>query len=310
MFKIIKNSETHRVLPWSHGIKLNDGKMSAEQIIHLAGMDWFAKKEKMKLVEDNKVVTTHYAVVRSDNRGILGVVGQRYMPLQNQQAFGFFDEAVDRNQAVYESAGIVDGGVNSWIVSKLPQEIKVGDNDIIDCYVILMNNFDGTRTLSGKIVPILRRYNISLPIGARQGEFKIKHTKSAGARMHLASKLIADTTKTFGALDNMYQGFNTVKLTAKEVDTLLAKIFGDSVDMNGKVRTRVVETKETIKHTIYSKFSTQATAWSLYASVCEYVDHGKVTRDLTDHLFRVVYGSGAITKGKALSEIKKFIGIK
>lgn len=305
MFTIIKNTETHKNLPWSHGIKLNDGKMTAEQVINLAGMNWIAKTEKMQLMEDKKPVTTHKAVVRSDNRAILGVVGNRYMPMQNQQAFGFFDIAVNENGAVYESAGIIDGGVNSWIVAKIPNEIKVG-NDIIDCYVVLMNNFDGTRTVSGKIVPIVRRTNVSLPIGARAGEFKIKHTKSAGTRMYLASKLIADVTKSLGTLDQVYNAMSAVNLSNKELDTLLTEIFGESIDKDGKEKTRVIDTKHDVKSIMNNQYGNK-TAWSLYASICDYVDHGKITRDLTDHLFRVIYGSGAMTKGKALKVVEKFI---
>lgn len=305
MFTIIKNTQSHKVLPWSHGIKIHDGKMSADQVIELAGMNWIAKKEKMQLMEDKKPVSSHLAVVRSDNRAILGVVGNRYMPMQNQQAFGFFDEAIQNDNAIYESAGIIDGGVNSWIVAKIPSEITVG-TDTIDCYVILMNNFDGTRTLSGKIVPIIRRNNISLPIGARQGEFKIKHTKRAGSRMHMASKLINETTKTFGNLDELYNGMNIVKLSNKELESLLTKIFGESLDVDGKQRTRVIDAKESVKAIMNNQFGNN-TAWSLYASVCDYVDHGKSTRDLTDHLFRVVYGSGALTKGATLKVVQNFI---
>ena len=88
--------------PW-HGIGVAlDAPPSAEEAIKAAGLNW--KVEKRPLFtpanasgsNDNlREVEGFSAVVRKDKRRVLGVVGKTCQPLQNREAFRFFNPFIE-----------------------------------------------------------------------------------------------------------------------------------------------------------------------------------------------------------------------
>jgi hypothetical protein len=60
---------------------------------------------------------------RGEEEAIFGQVGAEYEPLQNTDAFQFFDPMIKKREAFYESAGALYHGKCVWVMAKLREDI-------------------------------------------------------------------------------------------------------------------------------------------------------------------------------------------
>jgi len=80
-------------VPW-HGLgKRVPADLSPDQFMVTAGLDWTVSKETMT-TDSGIVVPGKKALVRSLDNKVLDVVGSNWNPVQNAEAFEFFDEYV------------------------------------------------------------------------------------------------------------------------------------------------------------------------------------------------------------------------
>lgn len=140
-----------RGLPW-HGLgQAADSAMTAEEALRLSNLDWtvlqlplFAKREDT--VGGENLATYlgcegFVANVRDFDHKTLGVVTERYKPLQNREAFAFLDELVGGG-ARFETAMSLNGGKRVNMSVRLAQETVIA-GDTIAQYVTVVNGHDG-----------------------------------------------------------------------------------------------------------------------------------------------------------------------
>ena len=91
-------------LPWYGFGNPVSPDCNTEMMIKQAGLDWMAELQPLVTISDGiqYSVDSHKAVVRSTDKRILGVVGSVYRPLQNSEAFKFFDPFIESGLAQYE----------------------------------------------------------------------------------------------------------------------------------------------------------------------------------------------------------------
>jgi phage/plasmid-like protein (TIGR03299 family) len=76
-------------------------------------------------------------------RPVLGVVGEQYELLQNEEAFAFFDPFLEPGHARYETAGALGNGERVWVQVRLGDPMFVMPGDQVDKFILLSNSHDG-----------------------------------------------------------------------------------------------------------------------------------------------------------------------
>ena len=104
-------------LPWHGlGVKVIDD-LSPEQMMQKAGVDWKVEKQALVTTAGSKVKSKQ-ALVRTSDGSVLDVVGKGWNPVQNAEAFNFFEEYVRAGDMKMHTAGSLNDGKMVWALAK------------------------------------------------------------------------------------------------------------------------------------------------------------------------------------------------
>ena len=126
------------------------GANTSADALSVAGLDWRVKDRPIYTTINGtrQVIASHKAIVRQDTEDVLGVVGMRYRPVQNAEAFDWLDELLGQRMAAYETAGSVRKGALVWALVRLPSEMRIhGSDDVVRPYLLIVNSHDGSSAL-------------------------------------------------------------------------------------------------------------------------------------------------------------------
>lgn len=304
--------------PWHRlGVPVN-GLATAHEALEKSGLDWEVEKLPLSAVAPNGehvYVPRNYANTRLSDNKVLGVVGERYRPLQNKDAFEFFDPIVDRDEAIYETAGSLNGGKQIWLLAKLPAHIRIGNtDDLIDKYVMLTNSHDGSKPVIGKVTPIrvVCSNTLSLAIKSGGDEFRIRHTKTMMNKLQEAHKVLGLVNKVYEEVDTVFNRMADVKMNTESINDYYNTVFNkgrdeQSVQMENTIMDvqRLIDMGAGVDDPSFRPL--RGSAWHIYNTVTEYVDHYKEYSKKTDRSHALTFGTGATIKQRAYKEALKLL---
>ncbi|WPU94703.1 DUF932 domain-containing protein [Mucilaginibacter sabulilitoris] len=210
---------------------------SAEAIVY-AGLDYTVEKRPLYTnslenelseidtgIAASKITVPHfYATVRNDNNAVLGVVGKDYEVVQNVNAFEFFDAIVGGGDGIlYETAGALGKGERIFITAKLPGYIRVGNQDMIEQYLMLTTSHDGGGSIMAAFTPVrvVCQNTLNAAIRNHTNSIKIRHTASANDRLKQAHTLMGISGNMAEELEGIFNHWSQVKITDKQVKKLI-----------------------------------------------------------------------------------------
>ena len=290
-------------VPWHKlGTKL-DHPATAQEAIESAGLGFTVEKLSLKTETLDLPVESHFATVRDDTKQVLGVVGSRYVPIQNREAFSTFDALVGEDEAIYHTAGALGKGERIWLLAKLPDYIRVRGNDLVEKFLLLTNSHDGSSVVRVKLTPVrvVCENTLSLALSGAEQEVHIRHTAHASDRMKEAHEILGLTNKLYQELDNIFNQMSNIRIDGRVLTDYIKKVFPDP-PTNGhshrknSIREKVFE----LAHTGKGADLSLGTLWGAYNAVTEYVDYYRqLTADDSTRLRSIWFGSGERIKKHA-----------
>jgi len=298
------------IVPWHKEGTVVQGMLTASEAILAAGLNWDAVKMPCFLKASDGSFSEsqeNFFIKRSDVAGldgVIGAVGKQYLPLQNREAFKFFDTVIDKGAAAYDTAGALGRGERIWVLAKLPDQIKVGANDIIDQYLLLSNSHDGTSSITAALtsVRVVCQNTLSMALGRASRIIKVRHTKSMDAGLQEGLRVLGLAKQQSVQAEDAFS-----KMARIQVDTGMLAYFLEYVIPSAGVggnSTRSINVRDTIKSLFEGGAKGadlpefKGTAWGLYNSVVEYVDYYRSIKG-SARLENIWFGSGAAIKEKA-----------
>jgi phage/plasmid-like protein (TIGR03299 family) len=292
--------------PWHNlGRKLDRPATAAEAIA--AGLDYTVVKHPLftKIGRQRVLVPDHFATARLDTGVVLGVVGSRYETVQNRDAFSFFDPLVDRDEAIYHTAGVLGNGEKVWILAKLPDYIRVGKKaDPIEKFLLIYNSHDGSSHIRVKLSPIRVVCNntLSVALAGTEQEVRIKHTATAPAKLEEAHKVLGLTNTLYSQLDYIFNRMALRKVTDRELMQYVKALVPDNLEASSNTRTENIRKKILDIHESQpDAVMHRGTLFGAYNAVTELVDHFGSSEDPSKRLKSMWFGGGEKMKLKAFS---------
>lgn len=302
--------------PW-HGLGTKvPARANAETMIKAAGLDWIVEKQPVhgaKRDEDDNPL--RYQLVRKarnekEHDTILGLVSPIYEPLQNREAFNFFDNIVEGGSAIFETAGALGDGERVWVLAKLPGEIRVIGNDIVNKYLLLSNNHAGKESVIIKFTPIRVVCQNTLMIAMKDGEkaVKIRHTKNISKRLAEVPDILGISKELYEHAREIFQTLARVRMKENRLNEYLEALFPRTKKQieERKYPEKWGNIKELFEIGDRELNDGRGSLWAAYNAVVRFEDYRTTKEAGPDRrLNRTWFGSGADLKMKALEVAKE-----
>ena len=164
-------------VPW-HGLgKKVPADVSPEQMLKAANLDWEVVKRPMFFTDDkgSPVLTKSNALVRSTDNKLLTVISDQWNPVQNIEAFSFFDDFVHAGDMNMHTAGSLKEGKIVWALAKINDQFELFGGDKVEGYLLFSNPHEFGRSIDVRFTPIRVVCNNTLTMAlGNEAKFAVK----------------------------------------------------------------------------------------------------------------------------------------
>jgi phage/plasmid-like protein (TIGR03299 family) len=212
----------------------------------------------------------------------LGVVGSKYVPLQNEASCTLLDALTEEGGAVYETAGALRGGRETFVTMKLPTSMTFegpdGTKDRTDWYLAALNSHDGSSAFRFLLTPIriVCANTQAAAIARAKASFAIRHTGGARGAINEARTALGLSWRYMEAFETEAAALYAAPMDVEEVRDFAAELVKIDQAPSAAARTRRREQVNGIVKLFVSSPTVQpigGTRWAAYNAVTEFVDH-------------------------------------
>lgn len=223
-------------------VNVEDCKTS-EDVMRKAQLDWSVAKceliAKMPgLIEDidkssgfmkggdyYEVCPNAFATYRTDHNIPLGLVKDRYTIVQNTEAFSFFDKAIGKDKAIWQTAGFFGNGERVFVSAKLPNNILV-NGDPVENYLVFTTSHDGSCGVKILFTPIrvICENTLNAAIHQASNYVSFRHTNSVHANINIADEILGICKNTTFDLNDKYNMMYKTPMTDEQAQQVFANI--------------------------------------------------------------------------------------
>jgi phage/plasmid-like protein (TIGR03299 family) len=308
-------------VPW-HGLgtRLETAPKTAQEAIRAANLDWEVGLKPVYCMQGSTYyeIPEKKAIVRLDKWGQpdcvpFGLVGNDYQPLQNREAFQFFDKIVATGKVSYETAGALGNGERVWVLAKVAGELTVSKVDKIDKYLLLSTGHDGKTAIQIRFTPVRVVCKNTLVRSMSEGTevSRIYHVPGMQNRFDKAQGAVESIFAQYDKLAANFQAMAGKQLAKLELGDYLAEVFPEPKRKKGQTERSYLAALQKVREmrtdaeTLFTKgmgndqAAIRGSLWAAYNGVIELVDHHWPYKTPWQRFQSVCFGEGEHLKEKA-----------
>lgn len=322
--------------PWHRlGEKLKQAATLEEALV-AGGLDWdVGTVPIVPLGEPHSQIPHRVAVVRNDRRPgetgrVVGVVHPGFEPLQNRQGAMMFDALLGQGERIYHTGGYLKNGEVIWLLARLPSEIRVRGDDILETYLLFTNSHDGSVAIDIRLttVRVVCQNTLSLALHKRRTAgkaFRRAHNGSYELLKQAAKDFFEFSTRQCRETESLFIRLAKKPCSNAEFQTFLKELIPDPIKpATAKQNPAVLRGYETRMETIEANRKdilgvhlegipflnippAESDWWGALNTITAWSDHLQGTG--SDRYAHLLLGSGDKLKTAALARIQATTGI-
>jgi len=289
--------------PW-HGLGNQlDEAPSIGEAIDAAGLDWEVGLKDLQTVDG--VPVSHRATYRKTDGSILGVVGPRYTPLQNRDAFDWFQPFLDAGECNLHTAGSLHSGQKVWVLAQLNRDnSEIVKGDEVCKFILLSNSHDGSTAIRVGYTPIRVVCVNTLSYAHKHTNsqlIRIRHTRSSQKNLEQVRDIMDNINVGFEATADQYRFLASKTFNQKDIEKyvkIVLNIKGADEDIKTRTRNIMDDILTRIEGPKQSAANVRGTYWAAYMGFNEYLNYAK-GRTVDNRLDSLWFGQNANENNKA-----------
>jgi len=297
---------TGKQKPWHNlGVEV-PADLTPEQMLEAAGLNWTVEKAPLFAVlgdggDDNVIEVKDKALIRSRDRKVLDIVSDDWNPVQNSEAFDFFNEFVMAGDMEMNTAGSLKDGKIVWGLAKVKQSFELFKGDQIDSYLLFSNFHTYGCSTDVRFTPIRVVCNNTLTLSlssAVERMVKISHRRQFDAAN--VKEMLGIATDKLEKYKEMAQFLGSKKAKHESIVEYFERIFpaSEAAKEEKKISKNAALALD-ILHTQPGAEYAEGTWWPVYNTVSYMTDH-LLGRSADTRLQSAWYGYNKGLKVKAL----------
>ena len=287
-------------LPW-HGLGTPVGDdMTPQQMMEAAGLDWGVEKvDTFIRYKGDNVATGQQALVRSTDGKILTQVGPGWNPVQNEEAFEFFNEFVSGGDMIMDTAGSLKDGRLVWALADVKDGFSLFNGDEVKGYLLFSNPHIYGKSIDIKFVMERVVCNNTLAVA-------LNEVGQPSVRVNHRSVFDAGRVKEIlGLGHNKVEKFKEAaeflgskRYTDEQLTQFFGIVFGKSSKEKEELARNAKEAMSIVEDQPGDHFA-PGTWWNAYNAVTYMTDH-KLGRSADTRMASAWFGGNAKRKVDAL----------
>jgi phage/plasmid-like protein (TIGR03299 family) len=300
---------------WHQLGQIPDECMTAEDVMTKAWLGgWEVRKIALQGIEvTDKGVTKvdcpdKFMTVRTNPvtgaTEYLGVVGEDYTTVQNEQIAELLNLLVDESGAHFETAGSMRKGKSVFVTMKLPKAMEIAGVDRMDLYLAATTSHDGTASLRLDATPvrIVCANTQRMAYERSLGSYVFRHAPTITAKIGEARQALGLVWKHFGVFEAEAEKMINASLTMGEFEKITAQLWPLADDASDIAKNNAKQRTSSLRYLIRDADTQKAikgTRWAGYQAVTEYIGHFAPATSDTVRATRALTGKGADLKARA-----------
>lgn len=296
-------------VPW-HGLgqAFDTPPETMSEAIIAAGLDREIGLKNLQTVDGESVPNklTYY----KDDGTHLGVVGPRYVPLQNVELFNWFEPFVETKEVELHTAGSLCDGTKVWVLGQL-NESRYGMSEIVGKdyfrkFILLSNSHDGTTAIRVGFTPI-RVVCANTMAFAHNSEasklIRVRHTANAVLRLEEVRDIMNLANQEFEATADQYRYLATKSFCKTDLRKYIKIVLGCEATPDDEIKTRTNNIIDNIDHLVHNGFGQDkapGTWYAAYNGVAEYLSYAR-GRNNNNRMNSLWFGTNANVNQQALT---------